>query len=319
VAAVIPTYNRRGGLIRVLEPLFADPHLSEIVVVVDGCRDGSIELLEELASNEERLRPLFIENSGAGEARLAGAAHSSADVVVLLDDDVIAAPGLIAGHRAHHQRAPGLVVCGYLGMRAEPWRPGGSIRELYRELYEKACEFWERDPATVLLGLWAGNLSFRRSDLLRVRDAGPSLVKGYHGDKDLGLRCLELGMTPVFDRSLEATHEYNRSLEGFASDARGSGYTDTLVQLAHLELLGEPEPDRYEGGLPLPALLMMKASRRPRAGAAVSRLLVAMVRAAGLVRWRWLEFNAAKLLRRVETQRGALEAEHRARAARAPA
>lgn len=292
-----------------LEPLFADSDLREIVVVVDGCSDGSIELLEQLASNEERLQPLFIENSGPEAARLAGAAHASADVVVLLDDDVIAAPGLIAGHRDHHQRGRGLVVCGYLGMRMERWRPGGSIRELYRELYEKACESWERDPATVLLGLWAGNLSFRRSDLLHVRDAGPPLVKGYHGDKDLGLRCLELGMTGLFDRSLEATHEYNQSLEGFTRDARESGYTATLVQLAHPDLMGGLEPNRYEQGLPLPALLIMKASRRPGAGAAVSRLLAGLVRVAGLGRWRWLEFNAAKLLRRVEAQRGASEAE----------
>ncbi len=308
MAVVIPTYGRRDGLTRVLEPLFADPDPSEIVVVVDGSRDGSIELLEELASDEERLRPLFIENSGPEGARLAGAAHASADVLVLLDDDVVATPGLIAGHRDHHQRGAGLVVCGYMGMGVERWRPGGSIRELYRELYEKACESWERDPATVLLGLWGGNLSFRRSDLLRV-SAGPPLVKGYHGDKDLGLRCLELGMTGVFDRSLEAIHEYNQSLEGFVGDARESGYTATLVQVAHMELVGKPEPNRYERDLPLPALLMVRASRKPHAGAGVSRLLVAIVRVAGHLRWRRLEFNAAKLLRRVEAQRGAVEAE----------
>jgi hypothetical protein len=134
-------------------------------------------------------------------------------------------------------------------------------------------------------------------------------VKGYHGDKDLGLRCLELGMTGVFDRSLEATHEYNQSLEGFASDARESGYTATLVQFAHTERLGEPQPNRYERDLPLMARLPVIASRRPHAGAAISRLLVATVRVAGLVRWRRLEFNAAKLLRRVEAQRGAVHAE----------
>jgi glycosyltransferase involved in cell wall biosynthesis len=308
-AAVIPTFNRREGLPRVLEPLFADPALAEIVVVVDGCRDGSIELLEKLAAEESRLKPLYIDNRGANAARLAGAEHAASDVIVLLDDDVIAKPGLVEGHIRHHESAAGLVVAGYLYMEERDWQPGGAIREAYRELYEKACVAWEREPASLLLGLWAGNLSFRRTELLRINETGPPLAKGYHVDLDLGLRCRKLGMNGVFDRRLVARHDYTRTLAGFIADARDSGASRVMVQAEQQDALALPNLDRYQENLPLPGRLLMRAARRAAASALISRLLVLTMRIAGLVRWPLLEFTAAKLLRRVEAQRGAIEAE----------
>ena len=43
----MPTFNRRSSLPRILQPLLSWPEADEIVVVVDGCEDGSIELLRD--------------------------------------------------------------------------------------------------------------------------------------------------------------------------------------------------------------------------------------------------------------------------------
>ncbi|MDQ4142512.1 MAG: glycosyltransferase, partial [Actinomycetota bacterium] len=98
VSVVVPTYNRRENLPRVLEPLLADPATTELVVVVDGSRDGSFELVEERAATEPRLKPVFIENQGVARAHQTGVERASGEVVLLLADDVIAAPGLVMGH-----------------------------------------------------------------------------------------------------------------------------------------------------------------------------------------------------------------------------
>ena len=56
VSVVIPTYNDVSVLPDTLAPLLADEATAEVVVVVDGSRDGSYELLQGIADGERRLR-----------------------------------------------------------------------------------------------------------------------------------------------------------------------------------------------------------------------------------------------------------------------
>jgi glycosyltransferase involved in cell wall biosynthesis len=284
--------------------------LDEIVIVVDGSRDGSIELLEELAASEPRLRPLWTENGGPIAALIAGAGAASTDVVVNLDDDVIPQPGLFSGHLGHHRDRPGLVVTGYAYMPPEPWRPGGFIRESFRANYEAQCERWERDPTKVLTELWTPNVSFRRGDLLRVAADDQARFGGgaawYHSDWDLGLRCAALGLQGIFDRGLRANHEFERTFAGFISDARSSGHGQVLVERLHPELAGHAEIQPRARG-PVRALLAL-VQRSDRLGAAISTVLTGAVKLAGALRSPALEMRVAGVLKRVEQERGYAEA-----------
>src|SRR5262249_1936286 len=94
ISVVIPTYNRADAPDGVISPLRADPAAEEVIVVIDGSRDGSLSVLERIAQTEPRVRPVFIENSGEMAAREAGARTASSDLVLFLDDDVLAGPGL---------------------------------------------------------------------------------------------------------------------------------------------------------------------------------------------------------------------------------
>jgi glycosyltransferase involved in cell wall biosynthesis len=304
ISVVMPTFNRQRGLKQVLSPLLEDPVASEIIVVVDGSRDGSYEYLQDLATISPRLIPLWIENSGEGYARAAGAARSTSEVILLLDDDVRATTGLIAGHARWHAGAPRRVVVGYTPLADASVAQGGFATRLYSAEYEGRCRQYEAVPGKILERLWAGNFSVRREDCLAVGLGSDTYTERYHPDRELGLRFAEAGMHAVFDRSLRAEHLHHRDLKSFRRDARSQG--------AGRRRLAELHPsrvtfsiDEFSSGVPAPVAFLIRAARRPRAGRILANALASAVRGLGRARLRRAELDAGRLLRRIEQTRGA--------------
>jgi glycosyltransferase involved in cell wall biosynthesis len=307
-SVLLATYNRRALLPSVLEPVLNDPAASEIVVVVDGCQDGSLELLHRMAEKDDRIKPYFISNSGAARALLAGARQASGDVLVLLDDDEIVDPGTITGHLRHHPGAGNLIVVGYVEMDFPAVRrPGDFSRYIYAHQYAQDCDRYEHDSDLILRNLWGGYLSISRTNYLRTMGSVNEFVDGYHYDLDFGARCRELGFRAVFDRSLRARHLYERDRASFLRDARSSGRNRILVHSAHPAALGPVDAGFVDAGLPRVGRAALRlALRYPL----IERLVGAATTVSGrLSLWR-LETMGASLLWAVEQKRGALEALH---------
>jgi glycosyltransferase involved in cell wall biosynthesis len=305
---VIPTYNRSSRLRQTVEPLLRDDATGEVVVVVDDSDDGSVELLEEMAAADPRVRPLFVEKQGAMRARASGVETARGSVVVLLDDDVIAEPGLVSGHLSRQKDAKGLVVVGYMPLDPPPAdRPADPAAQIYSGEYEQSCARWETDPDSILKTLWGGNISMRRTDFLRVADTGELMV-GNHGDMDFGLRCLKAGFQGRFDRSLRARHAYHRPLPGFLLDAYGSGHNRWLIRQKHRDVLGDQPPDWWERDLPWPGRLLMRAARARRVAAALVAACGLSARLAGALRLYGMQRFAVRVGRHIEGQRGQLDA-----------
>ncbi|WP_272475080.1 glycosyltransferase family 2 protein [Baekduia alba] len=312
VSVVMPTYNRRAQLRSVLAPLLADPAASEVVVVVDGCDDGSLQDLEAMTAEHPQLVPVWQENAGEGAARQAGVERATGDVVLLLDDDVEAEGGLVAGHARRHADRADLVVLGYMPpVPPQAGDPDAFSVLLYAEAYEGRCESYENDPDLILRHLWAGNVSLRRATVLEVGVGSDVYDERYHPDREFGLRLLAHGLTGVFDRGLRARHHYQRPLDAFVRDARSQGAGWTLVSQLHGEDAGALPADRFEAGLPAPVAALVHLCRRPRAAALASAALTAGVRAATTAGNTRAALACARLLRRVEQQRGAIELRRR--------
>lgn len=299
VSVVMPTFNRRSSLPRILEPLLSGCEAHEIVVVVDGCDDGSLELLRDLAQRDSRLQPLWIDNRGMGEARLAGARRATGEIALLLDDDVLVAPGTVRGHGVAHSAADHLVVVGAMPVAGGAQTgPGDYPRVIYANEYRRHTERWRRHPETVLTTLWAGNLSLRRADLLALdppSDGG--LARGYHSDVDFGLRCLRAGLAGVYDPSLVAAHLYARSHDEFLRDARNSGRSRRLLHQSHPRELGPFTEQDLLAGLAAPLRPLVRLSRTRRWPAAAVELTMS---AFGALRLYPLQRGAAYLRKRME-------------------
>jgi glycosyltransferase involved in cell wall biosynthesis len=86
VAAIVPAYNEGPRIGAVLRTLVETKALDEIVVVNDGSRDDTLAV----AQSFPEVTPLDLsENRGKGGAIREGALHTSADVILLLDADLI--------------------------------------------------------------------------------------------------------------------------------------------------------------------------------------------------------------------------------------
>jgi glycosyltransferase involved in cell wall biosynthesis len=305
VSVVIPTFNRRDSLRRVIDSVLQDPAAAEVVVVVDGSSDGSIELLEQVSRSEPRVKPFAVEHRGLNAAIQAGVERATRELVLILDDDLEATDGLVSGHARHHEGAESLVVLGYSPVAIPA---GGGTRAvtaaLYSEAYERSCRSFEELPDDILLHLYGGHMSIRRAACLRVGVYSEPFQERYHPDREFGIRCLKAGLVGRFDRSLLARHHYNRSLSEFRNDARSQGAATVLLHRLHPDVLGPVDPCLSTVGAPRSARWLIRLSRLPRFHDVISSAVASSVRLLGRSHASSLQLDAVKLLARMEHQHG---------------
>ena len=301
VSVVIPTFQRRHRLPRLLAPLLGDAATHELIVIDDGSTDGSAELLAHVASDDPRVRALRTRNRGQAAAQDLGASMATGDVVLLLDDDVVPGASLVTGHAQRHAGESNLVVVGYMPVSCASDPSGDWIVRRYAQRYARKITEWERAPERILAGLWGGNVSLRRTHLAKVPLAAPGYDISYHVDLDFGLRCQRAGLRGVFDRSLRATHEYSRPVEGFLRDRAASATDRVILHRIHADVLG-PLPESYfRSDSPRAARIALRALRGRGSGTA-QRLLESVVARAGRHGLSPVEAKACDLLERLAGQ-----------------
>jgi glycosyltransferase involved in cell wall biosynthesis len=309
VSVVLTTCNRRDRLGEVLAPLLADEAVLEIVVVIDACDDGSFELLKGMAASTPKLRPLLLRhNVGQGCARMAGVHEARGTVILSLDDDVVAAPGLVSGHRRRHDERAARVVLGYMPLALPTRRRPGQLGTFeYGLSYEEHCREYERNPRAILTNFWGGNFSVARSALLAAERNVRVLPPLYHEDRILGLSFLRAGLEPVFDRSLRAEHRYERPFGAYLRDSRRMGASHPVLHAAFGDLIG---PYRFDAELvaaPRRARPLVRLADRPRARPLVLAGIRGLVFVAGRLHAFGLETRLGRIAIRIEDRRGARE------------
>lgn len=112
LSVIIPTYNRRAVLLKVLEAYArqtAPEDVRELLVIDDGSTDGTGEVAQEWAAKSPppfAVRCLRQQNKGLAAARNHGIREAQGSVLLFVDDDIIPAPDLVAQHAAWHREHP---------------------------------------------------------------------------------------------------------------------------------------------------------------------------------------------------------------------
>ncbi|MBH5368979.1 glycosyltransferase family 2 protein [Bradyrhizobium glycinis] len=236
LSVVIPTHNRRELLHRVLDALAhqtADPATFEVIVVPDGCADGTEGML---GAQNYPFALKIVEQSDSGgpaAARNAGSKAAVGRILLFLDDDVEPSPGWLEAHRRSHELQVGPVVV--LG----PYPPvPHASPELFRAI---ARNWWTKhfdelkDPGHrfSFRDLLTGNLSLPAEVWEQVSGLDPSFRA--HEDYELGVRLMLRGIPFRFaSDALAYHHEYETTtLAGAFRRAREEGRSDVLLSKKH--------------------------------------------------------------------------------------
>jgi GT2 family glycosyltransferase/peptidoglycan/xylan/chitin deacetylase (PgdA/CDA1 family) len=234
---VVPTYERREVVVASVRALARQQAAApfEVIVVVDGSRDGSGQALRRL-STPFPLRVIEQPNAGRASACNRGAEAAAGDLLLFLDDDMEADPRLLAEHERSHREGAD-VVLGHVPVH--PDSPPGFLTD--------AVGRWAERRAEVLRGLsgpppldelLSGQLSLRRETFARLGGFDGAFTRGgsFGGeDLDLGRRLLEAGCTVVFNPDAVSRQRYVVTPRQYLRQWREAGRADVLLARKHPE------------------------------------------------------------------------------------
>ncbi len=111
-SVIIPTYNGKHKIQNALNSLKEqDRQPDEIIVVIDGSTDGTVELLKSDLYNSF-VKVIHQKNGGRAQARNIGAKAATGSLLLFLDDDMIASKCWVAAHESHHKNYPASLMTG---------------------------------------------------------------------------------------------------------------------------------------------------------------------------------------------------------------
>jgi GT2 family glycosyltransferase len=210
VSVVIPTLGRLEKLELALERLArhgADG--TEVIVVSDALDpDPSATAGAVTVGSPAGWRHLRADRPGASAARNAGWRAAAAGVVLFVDDDILADPGLVAEHAAAHAAEPDerTAVLGDVRwaawIRVTPfmrWLDAGGLQFDYAGLRDGEDAGWGR--------MYTANVSLKRRLLERLGGFDEAVFPYLYEDLDLARRAHDAGGLVVrYRRAASAEH-----------------------------------------------------------------------------------------------------------------
>lgn len=218
VSVVIPTFNRRDRLRRVLAALAAQDvdESFEVIVVSDGSTDGTDD---DLRADDVALPVTAVlqHNRGPAAARNAGVAKARGELIVFIDDDVVPEPSLLRAHLAAHQGLgdQSVVIGPMLDPPDHTMSPWVSWEQAM--LAKQYDDMSAGKYTATARQFYTGNASVRRQYLLAVGGFDTEFRRAE--DVELAFRLEDLGIEFHFEPNARAWHYAERSYDSWKSAA----------------------------------------------------------------------------------------------------
>ncbi|GJG86439.1 hypothetical protein tb265_16200 [Gemmatimonadetes bacterium T265] len=282
VSLVVPTYERRASVERLLDALTRQtlpPHRFEVIVVADGSSDGTAAMVAARRT-PFALTGRWQPNAGRAAACNAGIARARGEVVVLLDDDMEPTPGLLAAHAAAHPPASRRAVVGAAPVVVEPDSPA-VVRYVGRKFNRHLEVLATPGRPFGLRDFYSGNFSIRRAVLDEVGAFDERFRIYGNEDVELGWRLRRAGVALVFDAAAAARQYYTKDFGALMRDNLAKGRTAVLLTTRHPDALGESKLGDAGRGSRSRRLVLGGLLAAGRAWPATTRVVSAAVPALG--------------------------------------
>jgi GT2 family glycosyltransferase len=287
ISVIIPSHNRSDVLRRTLNALREQTYplqQLEVLVVVDGCTDGTGEMLGYYKA-PFALRVIEQPNYGPAAARNEGAVQAEGEILLFLDDDIVSAPSLIEAHVRAHQCRSGHAVIGYLPPvfqgQMDFFRVG--LRTWWENKFHALRQIGHRYTYQDML---SGNFSVEAGLFARV--GGFDTTFWCHEDYELGVRLIEAGIPFTFAEDALGYHHENSDLDRSFLRARQEGCADVLIGRRHPELRLTLPLAHFEAPCsPLSCILRNLAFEWPTAGDRLANGVCSVLDFLEQVRLRW--------------------------------
>lgn len=281
LSVIIPTRNRAESLRLTLQSLQSQilpVDLFEVLVVDNGSMDNTREICASFKNTIRHLRYFFEETPGLHVGRHLGMEMAKSDILVFVDDDIVAAQGwlqaivstfsdpavqLVGGPSVPlYEQAPpewmeafwtrtadGKNICGYLSLL---------------DFGDKECEI---DPALI----WGLNYSIRKGTLIELGgfhpDGFPWELRRFRGDGEtaLSVEAKRRGLKALYQPGARVHHKIpaNRmTVEYFERRAFLQGISDSFTRLRQPPVHKSSDNKRNEIDWLLPIKMIKKRLKK---------------------------------------------------------
>jgi len=232
VSVAVSSRNRRDQLLRTLHALSRQncpPEAMEVVVILDGSTDGSADAIRDLVLP----CPIRVEvqpPSGLAVARNRGADSAQNPLVLFMDDDIFAAPGLVTAHRqAHVGRQDAIVMGHHPPILPQTWW-AHRLRSWWEDRFTRmAHPGWRPD----FVDYADGNSSLLRATFLRVGPFDAAFSGGRRHDWEFAIRASGASVPMHFAPEAGAEHHADPTLVKALRATREEGAYDVMIARRH--------------------------------------------------------------------------------------
>lgn len=203
---IIPSYNPTLKLPQTLEKLVPQSSfINELIILIDN--DNYTEFTQSLV---EKYLPSFKikiysqPNSGRAISRNKGAELSSGDILIFLDDDMLAEKNLIEKHIQYHLKSSDVIVSG------NGYRNPEDATNSFRKFLIKMEQEWKKDNTVVeevtlqKFNFTACNMSLSKNLFDQLGGFDTRFSDGE--DFDFAVRAINIGIRIMYDKTLLAWH-----------------------------------------------------------------------------------------------------------------
>lgn len=234
-SVVVPTYNRLGMLVRVLDALEAQVGAPpfEVIVINDGSSDDTDRVVAQRKGITFRTQP----NSGPGRARNHGVLLATGKFVVFIGDDTVPEPRFLAEHARVHRETNDdpLVAClGYTG-----WPREERVTAFMDYINDYGLQFGykliEHGQVVPFNFFYTSNISIDR-ELLARHPFDTTFPAAAWEDIELAYRLNELGLKIHYNAHAVTRHHHQMSVDSFARRQYTVGKSGAIFFRKHPEL-----------------------------------------------------------------------------------